>query len=62
MSALFYRLLGQAVWIVVVRYLRWKNGPLLLPRKAVAGGGALALAVVLVGLRARSGDGGRAHA
>jgi len=48
MAALFYRLLGQVVWTVVIRYLRRKHGRLLLSRGVLGGGvAALALAVVL---------------
>ena len=56
MSALFYRLLGRAVWTAILRYLRLKNGPLLLPRKLLLGGaGALVLAAAVA--RARRDDG-----
>jgi hypothetical protein len=58
MSALFYRLLGRAVWTILLRYLRRKNGRLLLPRKMVLGGvGVIVLGIVLggIGVARRSG-------
>jgi hypothetical protein len=62
---LFYRLLGQAVWTALVWYLRRKNGRLLVPRKAVAGGaGALVVGVALAAAAAarRGGPSGQMRA
>jgi hypothetical protein len=60
MSALFYRLLGQAVWAIALRYLRHKNGRLLLPRKVLLGGAAaVALGAVLAVARCGGGRSGQ---
>jgi hypothetical protein len=56
MTALFYRLLGQAVWTIILRYLRLKNGRMLLPRGVLFGG---AVAVVLAAAAAARRGSGR---
>jgi hypothetical protein len=53
MSALFYRLLGQAIWTVILRYLRLKNGRLLLPRKLVFGGAAAVVLAAVIAVASR---------
>jgi xanthine/uracil permease len=63
MSALFYRLLGQAVWKAALMYLRRKNGRLLLPPKVVGAAVVLiALAVAGAGARRAGGPSGQLRA
>jgi hypothetical protein len=63
MSALFYRLLGRAVWTLALWYLRRRNGRLLLPRKLLLGGaGALVLAVAVALARRAGGPQGQLRA
>jgi hypothetical protein len=54
---MFYSLLGRAVWYGVKVFLRRKYGPTYVPKTLLAGGTvALAVAVALAVLRARSDD------
>jgi hypothetical protein len=63
MSTLFYRMLGRAVWTIVVRYVRLKKGRLRLPRKLLLGGlGAIVLGVVVAALRRDGGPSGQLRA
>jgi hypothetical protein len=54
---MFYSLLGRAVWYVLKLFLRRKYGPTYVPKSLLAGGTvALAVAVTVAVLRARSDD------
>jgi hypothetical protein len=54
---MFYSLLGRVVWFGMKLFLRRKYGPTYLPKSLLAGGTvAIAVGVVLLVLRARSGE------
>ena len=52
---MFYSLLGRTVWYGLKLFLRMKYGPTYVPKSLVAGG-AVAVAVAVAVLRARSDD------
>ena len=54
---MFYSLLGRAVWYGLKVFLRRKYGPTYVPKRLLAGGTvAVAVALTVALLRARSGD------
>jgi hypothetical protein len=54
---MFYSLLGRVVWYGLRLFLRRKYGPTYVPKSLLAGGTvAVAVAVTLALLRARTGD------
>lgn len=54
---MFYSLLGRVAWYGLKLFLRRKYGPTYVPKSLLAGGTvALAIAVTLAVLRARSSD------
>jgi hypothetical protein len=54
---MFYSLLGRMVWYGLKLFLRRKYGPTYVPKSLLAGGTvAVAIAVTLAVLRARSSD------
>ena len=54
---MFYNLLGRTVWYGLKLFLRRKYGPTYVPKSLLAGGTvAVALAVTLAVLRARSSE------